>query len=121
MKPVSGKAEGETQTSASIPLPRSCQWPVLCFFSCPVSPTSFSLLQIGTQNSLEILDDPKAEVVDEIAAKLGLRKVRMLSDLMCLCLAMKKAISSSHQLQRVIQDPLGTSEIELKCWLLSGF
>ncbi|KAM6111235.1 LOW QUALITY PROTEIN: nuclear protein localization protein 4 homolog [Pterocles gutturalis] len=30
--------------------------------------------QIGT-NSLEILDDPKAEVVDEIAAKLGLRKV----------------------------------------------
>ncbi|KFV65318.1 Nuclear protein localization protein 4, partial [Dryobates pubescens] len=31
--------------------------------------------QIGTQNSLEILDDPKAEVVDEIAAKLGLRKV----------------------------------------------
>lgn len=32
-------------------------------------------LQIGTQNSLEILEDPKAEVVDEIAAKLGLRKV----------------------------------------------
>uniref|UniRef100_A0A8B9QWZ9 Nuclear protein localization protein 4 homolog n=1 Tax=Anas platyrhynchos TaxID=8839 RepID=A0A8B9QWZ9_ANAPL len=31
--------------------------------------------QIGTQNSLEILEDPKAEVVDEIAAKLGLRKV----------------------------------------------
>ncbi|KAI1232499.1 hypothetical protein IHE44_0006964 [Lamprotornis superbus] len=30
--------------------------------------------QIGTQNSLEILEDPKAEVVDEIAAKLGLRK-----------------------------------------------
>lgn len=32
--------------------------------------------QIGTQNSLELLEDPKAEVVDEIAAKLGLRKVR---------------------------------------------
>ncbi|KFW79238.1 Nuclear protein localization protein 4, partial [Manacus vitellinus] len=32
-------------------------------------------LEIGTQNSLEILEDPKAEVVDEIAAKLGLRKV----------------------------------------------
>ncbi|XP_058417848.1 nuclear protein localization protein 4 homolog isoform X4 [Diceros bicornis minor] len=31
--------------------------------------------QIGTQNSLELLADPKAEVVDEIAAKLGLRKV----------------------------------------------
>uniref|UniRef100_A0A2K6D7Q0 NPL4 homolog, ubiquitin recognition factor n=1 Tax=Macaca nemestrina TaxID=9545 RepID=A0A2K6D7Q0_MACNE len=30
--------------------------------------------QIGTQNSLELLEDPKAEVVDEIAAKLGLRK-----------------------------------------------
>lgn len=51
-------------------------------FSCSVLLTSFSLLQIGTQNSLEILEDPKAEVVDEIAAKLGLRKVRMLSDLM---------------------------------------
>ncbi|KAJ8263800.1 hypothetical protein GJAV_G00141410, partial [Gymnothorax javanicus] len=31
--------------------------------------------QIGTQNSLELLDDPKAAAVDEIAAKLGLRKV----------------------------------------------
>ncbi|XP_044152368.1 nuclear protein localization protein 4 homolog [Bufo gargarizans] len=31
--------------------------------------------QVGTQNSLELLDDPKAKVVDEIAAKLGLRKV----------------------------------------------
>ncbi|EDM06831.1 nuclear protein localization 4 homolog (S. cerevisiae), isoform CRA_b [Rattus norvegicus] len=31
--------------------------------------------QIGTQNSLELLEDPKAEVVDEIASKLGLRKV----------------------------------------------
>ncbi|XP_075702083.1 nuclear protein localization protein 4 homolog [Rhinoderma darwinii] len=31
--------------------------------------------QIGTQNSLELLDDPKAKVVDEIAGKLGLRKV----------------------------------------------
>uniref|UniRef100_A0A6I8SED5 Nuclear protein localization protein 4 homolog n=1 Tax=Xenopus tropicalis TaxID=8364 RepID=A0A6I8SED5_XENTR len=31
--------------------------------------------QIGTQNSLQLLDDPKAKVVDEIAAKLGLRKV----------------------------------------------
>ncbi|KAM4663209.1 nuclear protein localization protein 4 homolog [Discoglossus pictus] len=31
--------------------------------------------QIGTQNSLQLLDDPKAEVVDEIASKLGLTKV----------------------------------------------
>ncbi|NWH73412.1 NPL4 protein, partial [Piaya cayana] len=31
--------------------------------------------QIGTPNNLEILEDPKAKVVDEIAAKLGLRKV----------------------------------------------
>ncbi|XP_059804516.1 nuclear protein localization protein 4 homolog [Hypanus sabinus] len=31
--------------------------------------------QVGTANSLELLEDPKAEVVDEIAAKLGLRKV----------------------------------------------
>nr|AAM47486.1 unknown [Squalus mitsukurii] len=31
--------------------------------------------QVGTANSLEFLEDPKAEVVDEIAAKLGLRKV----------------------------------------------
>lgn len=80
-------------------------------FSCSVLLTSFSLLQIGTQNSLEILEDPKAEVVDEIAAKLGLRKVRMLSDLMRLCLAMKKVIGSSLQLHGVIQDRLGTSEI----------
>lgn len=31
--------------------------------------------QIGTLNSLELLDDPKAKVVDEIAAKLGLTKI----------------------------------------------
>uniref|UniRef100_A0A8C9S5Z6 Nuclear protein localization protein 4 homolog n=1 Tax=Scleropages formosus TaxID=113540 RepID=A0A8C9S5Z6_SCLFO len=31
--------------------------------------------QIGTQNSLELLDDPRAAAVEEIAAKLGLRKV----------------------------------------------
>ncbi|XP_028674159.1 nuclear protein localization protein 4 homolog [Erpetoichthys calabaricus] len=31
--------------------------------------------QIGTQNSLELLEDPKADAVEEIAAKLGLRKV----------------------------------------------
>ncbi|XP_075072977.1 nuclear protein localization protein 4 homolog [Mixophyes fleayi] len=31
--------------------------------------------QIGTQNSLELLVDPKAKAVDEIAAKLGIRKV----------------------------------------------
>ncbi|XP_064423527.1 nuclear protein localization protein 4 homolog [Latimeria chalumnae] len=31
--------------------------------------------QIGTQHSLELLDDPKAAIVDEIAAKLGLKKV----------------------------------------------
>uniref|UniRef100_A0A8C1R9K8 Nuclear protein localization protein 4 homolog n=1 Tax=Cyprinus carpio TaxID=7962 RepID=A0A8C1R9K8_CYPCA len=31
--------------------------------------------QIGTQNSLELIEDPKAEAVEEIAAKLGLRKV----------------------------------------------
>lgn len=28
---------------------------------------------------MELLEDPKAEVVDEIAAKLGLRKVRPLA------------------------------------------
>lgn len=32
-------------------------------------------LQIATQNSLELVDDPKAGAVEEIAAKLGLRKV----------------------------------------------
>uniref|UniRef100_A0A3B3SG87 Nuclear protein localization protein 4 homolog n=1 Tax=Paramormyrops kingsleyae TaxID=1676925 RepID=A0A3B3SG87_9TELE len=31
--------------------------------------------QIGTQNSLELVDDPKAAAVEEIAAKLGLCKV----------------------------------------------
>ncbi|MBN3286807.1 NPL4 protein, partial [Polyodon spathula] len=31
--------------------------------------------QIATQNSLELVDDPKAGAVEEIAAKLGLRKV----------------------------------------------
>ncbi|XP_063312362.1 nuclear protein localization protein 4 homolog [Pelobates fuscus] len=31
--------------------------------------------QIGAENSVELLDDPKAKVVDEIAAKLGLGKV----------------------------------------------
>ncbi|XP_063077857.1 nuclear protein localization protein 4 homolog [Engraulis encrasicolus] len=31
--------------------------------------------QMGTQNSLELLEDPKAAAVEEIAAKLGLRKV----------------------------------------------
>lgn len=46
----------------------------------------FLLLQIGTQNSLEILEDPKAEVVDEIAAKLGLRKVRMLLGVTRFCI-----------------------------------
>ncbi|CAG03056.1 unnamed protein product, partial [Tetraodon nigroviridis] len=33
------------------------------------------LFQNATQNSLELIDDPKAEAVDEIAAKLGLCKV----------------------------------------------
>lgn len=33
------------------------------------------LVQNATQNSLELLEDPKAAAVDEIAAKLGLRKV----------------------------------------------
>lgn len=37
--------------------------------------SNYAASQIGTQNSLELLEDPKAEVVDEIAAKLGLRKV----------------------------------------------
>lgn len=37
--------------------------------------SNYGSSQIGTQNSLELLEDPKAEVVDEIAAKLGLRKV----------------------------------------------
>lgn len=31
--------------------------------------------QIGTQNSLELIDDPRAAAVEEVAAKLGLRKV----------------------------------------------
>lgn len=31
--------------------------------------------QIGTQNSLELIDDPRAAAVEEITAKLGLRKV----------------------------------------------
>uniref|UniRef100_A0A9J7YXV9 Nuclear protein localization protein 4 homolog n=1 Tax=Cyprinus carpio carpio TaxID=630221 RepID=A0A9J7YXV9_CYPCA len=35
--------------------------------------------QIGTQNSLELIEDPKAEAVEEIAAKLGLRKVSLFS------------------------------------------
>lgn len=53
---------------------------MLCFFLfCFTSKIFF--VQIGTQNSLEILEDPKAEVVDEIAAKLGLRKVRMMLDI----------------------------------------
>lgn len=82
-----------------------------CGFSCSLLLAGFPLLQIGTQNSLEILEDPKAEVVDEIAAKLGLRKVRTLSDLIRLCLAMKKVVGSSLQLHRVIQDRLGTPEI----------
>lgn len=60
----------------SHPLPHCPLW-LYWFFSSSLSLTSVSLLQIGTQNSLEILEDPKAEVVDEIAAKLGLRKVRM--------------------------------------------
>lgn len=34
-----------------------------------------ALLQNATQNSLELVDDPKAAAVDEIAAKLGLCKV----------------------------------------------
>lgn len=35
------------------------------------------LFQNATQNSLELIDDPKAEAVDEIAAKLGLCKVAL--------------------------------------------
>lgn len=35
------------------------------------------MLQNATQNSLELIDDPKAAAVDEIAAKLGLCKVRI--------------------------------------------
>lgn len=31
--------------------------------------------QIGTQNSLELIDDPRAAAVEESAAKLGLCKV----------------------------------------------
>lgn len=34
-----------------------------------------AVLQNATQNSLELLEDPKAAAVDEIAAKLGLCKV----------------------------------------------
>jgi len=36
----------------------------------------YDMTQIGTQNSLELIEDPKAEAVEEMAAKLGLRKVR---------------------------------------------
>lgn len=36
---------------------------------------SYVWFQIGTQNSLELIDDPRAAAVEEIAAKLGLRKV----------------------------------------------
>lgn len=94
----------------SRPQPHSCQ-EVRCVFSCSVLLVSFSLPQIGTQNSLEILDDPKAEVVDEIAAKLGLRKVRTLGDFVCLCVAMEKVAGSSLQLRGVIQDRRGASEM----------
>lgn len=111
VKPVSGNAEEETQTSASILCLAPDNGRAYCAFSCSVLLMSFSLLQIGTQNSLEILEDPKAEVVDEIAAKLGLRKVRMLSDLMRLCLAMKKVVGSSLQLHGVVRDGLGIPEI----------
>lgn len=65
-------------------------------------------MQIGTQNSLKILEDPKAEVVDEIAAKLGLRKVRTGLALLCLCLAVRKAVSSPCQLHGVLQHRWGT-------------
>lgn len=34
-----------------------------------------AVFQNATQNSLELLDDPKAAAVDEIAAKLGMCKV----------------------------------------------
>lgn len=94
----------------SHPRPRYCR-EVHRVFSCSVLLASFSLLQIGTQNSLEILDDPKAEVVDEIAAKLGLRKVRMLGDFVRLCVAVEKVAGSSLQLRRVIQDRGGASEM----------
>lgn len=56
------------------------------FLFCFTSKNLFFFLQIGTQNSLEILEDPKAEVVDEIAAKLGLRKVRMLLGVTRFCI-----------------------------------
>lgn len=35
------------------------------------------MFQNGAQNSLELIDDPKAAAVDEIAAKLGLCKVSL--------------------------------------------
>lgn len=41
------------------------------------------LFQNATQNSLELIDDPKAEAVDEIAAKLGLCKVALFMDSEC--------------------------------------
>lgn len=85
--PVCGDARGEAQTSAPT-LCFTAQSGCTVFFPSSVSLTSVSLLQIGTQNSLEILEDPKAEVVDEIAAKLGLRKVRMCQiSCVCLCVA----------------------------------
>ncbi|MGH0145462.1 UNVERIFIED_CONTAM: hypothetical protein FKN15_059894 [Acipenser sinensis] len=41
----------------------------------PLNDSLSIVLQIATQNSLELVDDPKAGAVEEIAAKLGLRKV----------------------------------------------
>lgn len=37
-----------------------------------------AVFQNASQNSLELVDDPKAAAVDEIAAKLGLTKVGLL-------------------------------------------
>lgn len=104
MELVSGNVGGETLTSASLPCLTLDSGQVCYVFLCSVSPASFSLLQIGTQNSLEILEDPKAEVVDEIAAKLGLRKVWMMVDLVCLAVAVRKVLGGSLQPQGVNQS-----------------
>lgn len=56
------------------------------------------MFQNATQNSLELLDDPKAAAVDEIAAKLGMCKVGF-DFLSVLCL-------TSHRFHVCIQAEL---------------
>lgn len=54
------------------------------------------LVQNATQNSLELLEDPKAAAVDEIAAKLGLRKVGCLFSPLDACASLAVRFSPFH-------------------------